>query len=393
MAYRITCIDDEIKKCMYQLQSIEPIQQKDGYLKPDNFVAGTAPEIEITDDATTIKIHGKQIKLECADTFNISGLNKEKLYPEMIDIKNKLQKSLREGAETQRVLHETLNTLEREEKDTRKRMIKLCQHIVKFRAFKEWCHNFDHTFFSYCDMSTIRICSVDFFGPRVGFLKFEIDIQYNEKMKLEYRTRAADEANAKERIAATETNRDPILKAPEDMKDPDIPNIVFLRGGAVTILVVITSGSGMSYSILVVQPRVAIGKFAMAELPAGMIDNDANFGGTAAKELEEETGIKINSSELQDLTEDMEYSQVYPSCGACDEFMKLYLYTRTMDKKEIEALQNKCTGAIDEGENIKLKIVPLDRLAEHSPDMKTLTALYLYEQRQKRIKMIKQAYE
>ena len=31
-----------------------------------------------------------------------------------------------------------------------------------------------------------------------------------------------------------------------------------------------------------------------------------------------------------------------------------------------------------------MKVVPFDRLAEYSPDMKTLSALYLYEQRCKR---------
>ena len=55
-----------------------------------------------------------------------------------------------------------------------------------------------------------------------------------------------------------------------------------------------------------------------------------------------------------------------------------------MDKPRMESLQNKCTGAYEEGENIKVKVVPFDRLAEHSPDMKTLSALYLYEQRCRR---------
>jgi ADP-sugar diphosphatase len=168
------------------------------------------------------------------------------------------------------------------------------------------------------------------------------------------------------------------------MSSPNIPGIVFMRGGAVTILVIITSDSGMRYSILVVQPRVAIGKYSMAELPAGMIDNDDSFGGAAAKELEEETGLKINASDLEDLTEDMGYAHAYPSCGGCDEFMKFYLFSCKMGKKKLESFQSKCTGAFEEGENIKLKIVPFDRLAEHSPDMKTLSALYLYEQRCRR---------
>ena len=58
--------------------------------------------------------------------------------------------------------------------------------------------------------------------------------------------------------------------------------------------------------------------------------------------------------------------------------MKTTLYEKVMSKEKIEELEGKCTGNIEEGEEIKLKIVPLNKLAETCPDMKTLTALYLY---------------
>ena len=66
------------------------------------------------------------------------------------------------------------------------------------------------------------------------------------------------------------------------------------------------------------------------------------------------------------------------SVGGCDEFLKFCLYEKVMSKEKIEELEGKCTGNIEEGEQIKLKIVPLNKLAETCPDMKTLTALYLY---------------
>ena len=62
-----------------------------------------------------------------------------------------------------------------------------------------------------------------------------------------------------------------------------------------------------------------------------------------------------------------------------------------MDDKDINEIKGKCTGAYSEGESITLLLVPFDRLAENSPDkadMKKLTALYLYEQRQKRIALL-----
>ena len=154
------------------------------------------------------------------------------------------------------------------------------------------------------------------------------------------------------------------------------------------ILIKLNSPSGMAFSILATQPRVPIGKFAIAELPAGMIDSSNNFAGVAAKEIEEETGLKIYSSNLQDLTNEYEYDRVCPSCGECDEFMKFYYYEASMSDKDILNMKGKCTGAYDEDENIKALLVPFDRLAEKSPDRKTLTALYLYEQRHKRTALL-----
>ena len=174
----------------------------------------------------------------------------------------------------------------------------------------------------------------------------------------------------------------------KQINDAHIPSIVFMRGGSVAILIKLSAPSGMAFSILVTQPRVPIGKFAIAELPAGMVDSSNNFAGAAAKEIEEETGLIINSSSLQDLTNEYEYDRVYPSCGGCDEFMKFYYYEASMSDEAIMKMKGKCTGAYDEGENIKVMLVPFDRLAEKSPDMKTLTALYLYEQRQKRIALL-----
>ena len=64
--------------------------------------------------------------------------------------------------------------------------------------------------------------------------------------------------------------------------------------------------------------------------------------------------------------------------GGCDEFLKFCLYEKVMSKEKIEELEGKCTGNREEGEEIKIKIVKLKHLAETCPDMKTLTALYLY---------------
>lgn len=66
-----------------------------------------------------------------------------------------------------------------------------------------------------------------------------------------------------------------------------------------------------------------IGKW-IEEIPAGMIDEDGNFKGVAAKELEEETGIKIELKELVDL------GSIFPSSGGCDEEIFLYAINKTL---------------------------------------------------------------
>jgi 8-oxo-dGTP pyrophosphatase MutT (NUDIX family) len=119
------------------------------------------------------------------------------------------------------------------------------------------------------------------------------------------------------------------------------------------------------------------------EIPAGMLDGNGDFGYVAAKELREETGISINKDDpaFVDLTAMMygaDSEGVYPSAGGCDEFMRIFLYTAYMTKVEIDAINGRKTGMADEGESIKVAIVPFHELARKAPDMKTLSALALY---------------
>lgn len=84
------------------------------------------------------------------------------------------------------------------------------------------------------------------FGPRVGFIKFKADISAKG--------------------------------------GGFIPGIVFMRGGAVTILVILRC-KGEEFGIITLQPRVPAGKFSFPELPAGMLDGSGNFSGVAVSEL------------------------------------------------------------------------------------------------------------
>ena len=77
-----------------------------------------------------------------------------------------------------------------------------------------------------------------------------------------------------------------------------VPGIVFMRGGAVAILVVLFDETGTRRVLICKQPRVPCGQSAFPEIPAGMLDGEGKFSGVAAKELQEETGLVITEDEV-----------------------------------------------------------------------------------------------
>lgn len=192
------------------------------------------------------------------------------------------------------------------------------------------------------DVSAVHFQSLDMFGPRVGFLKF----------------RATATCNGK-----------------------PVPGIVFMRGGAVAILVLLRCG-GEEHALLCRQPRMPIGRTRFPEIPAGMLDGSGHFAGVAAKEMEEETGLTMAATDLVDLTElayKGAYKGVYPSGGGCDEFLRLFLYRKDVSREELTALQGKLTGSAEEHEHIVLEVVPYDALWTTTSDAKSLAAVLLYE--------------
>jgi ADP-sugar diphosphatase len=138
-----------------------------------------------------------------------------------------------------------------------------------------------------------------------------------------------------------------------------------------------------------------------------MLDG-GNFHSKAAKEIEEEVGIKIKESDLFNMSEaatdnipmypwksleqapkaatdskvpisEKIENSMYPSPGGCDEFVPLMLCQRRFTVEKINELQGKATGLRSEGEMITLKLVLLKNLwREGARDAKALAALALY---------------
>ncbi|KAI0008199.1 hypothetical protein F4779DRAFT_628639 [Xylariaceae sp. FL0662B] len=205
---------------------------------------------------------------------------------------------------------------------------------------------------------------------------------------------------------------------------------VFLRGPSVAMLIMLIpdddapagAGAGAStsnenderYAILTVQPRIPAGSLAFAELPAGMVDDDAGgtFAGTAAREIWEELGLVIPAAELRNLSEMAAAANkdegrgggekgeegrgigrgweaeeegllppaVYPSPGGCDEHIPIFIHERRVPRAQLREWTGRLTGLRDHGEKITLKLVAMrDLWREGARDAKCLAALALWE--------------
>lgn len=161
-----------------------------------------------------------------------------------------------------------------------------------------------------------------------------------------------------------------------------IPGVAFLRGNLVAIFVKILC-ENQSYSLMTVQPRGPVGQ-VLVELPEGMMDESGHIIGKTIDELRRKAGFTILPDQLTDLcalAQDNVHAQgIYPSPGGCDEAIRYFLLERRMTRDELDVLEEKATGVLDEGEHITFKIVPFHQL-RHIRDGKLMTALGLITSR------------
>jgi ADP-sugar diphosphatase len=154
------------------------------------------------------------------------------------------------------------------------------KQLLDFRAFKDWKETLrtnlelqrtdpDHAFHS--DpfvLRKIEIQSVDWFGSsRVGFVKLRASMRNS-------------------------SNR-------------ELPGIAFLRGGYVAVLMILRPQDSRDerWVLMVKQPRVPAGSLSFVEIPTGMLTSVEEFDGASAREILEETGFKLRTSDLINLTE------------------------------------------------------------------------------------------
>ena len=206
----------------------------------------------------------------------------------------------------------------------------LCD-VIDCKKFKEWVSNIDHTSLNIISLS---ILNVFMFGKIVGFVDLVLDCS---------------------------------LKTGK--RNVKIPGFVFLRGGAVAMLLILNK----EFVIITKQFRVPVGKFLL-EAPAGMLDESGDFSGVAAKEIEEECGLKINCKDLVDL------GYIYSSPGGSDEKIHLFSIDITMNDQELKNILDKIHGSEHEGEQIELKVINFTKKdILQTNDSKLINAAFAYE--------------
>lgn len=204
----------------------------------------------------------------------------------------------------------------------------LVQKVLASQKMVKWLENISPDF----EIERLDIQTIDMFGPNVGFVKFNTDVK---------------------------------------CKGLPVPGVVFMRGASVAILIILSLG-GEKFILCTKQARFPIGASEFLEIPAGMMDEDGNFLGVAAKELEEETHIKVDKKDLIPL------GGVFPSPGGCDEFIEFFALELIVDQARFNEIQGAATGNLEEGEKITLQIIPY-REAHILTDAKALCAILRYE--------------
>lgn len=160
-----------------------------------------------------------------------------------------------------------------------------------------------------------------------------------------------------------------------------VHGIVLVRGNAVGVLVVLRC-EGKPYLLLVRQPRFPIGEQASLEIPAGILDWSGDYKKVALAELEEEAQIKVDESEIVDLTAFWHGDSVSgfaASCGLLDERIRLFLVEREVTAEELRAMDGREQTYTAEEEWIRTEVLPYEEAARKFVDGKNLIALFMYE--------------
>ncbi|WP_018621837.1 NUDIX hydrolase [Spirosoma luteum] len=151
--------------------------------------------------------------------------------------------------------------------------------------------------------------------------------------------------------------------------------ICFLKGDAVSILVVlIDQQTEEKYVVLIRQRRIGDGSITY-EHPAGMIDEkDASPQAVAMRELGEETGLRVEPTDVKSL-----FSRpLFSATATSDETLYFFYLERRMPLAEIKAMHEKSTGKEGENEHTQLHIATFPEAQQKVANLHGVLAHLLY---------------
>ena len=153
-----------------------------------------------------------------------------------------------------------------------------------------------------------------------------------------------------------------------------IPPICFLKGEVLCVLVcLIDEITKEKYLLLVKQRRICDGSMTY-EHPAGMLDSEADTYKVAAKEVEEETGIVLEKSQLKPLL----HFPAYPSSGTSDEAMYYFYCEIPLCKEKIMAYNDQFMGEASEHERIITCVLPFVEAHQRINNVNGILLNFLY---------------
>lgn len=150
-------------------------------------------------------------------------------------------------------------------------------------------------------------------------------------------------------------------------------SLFFFRADSAAVLLILRDKNDKKFIVFVEQIRGPVGG-KILEIPAGTLEEGESSALTMAREIEEETGLKIRAEELKLL------GIYYFSPGACTEQITLYYCEKNLAGPDIKKMQDRLAGLREHGENIKVKIYSFDEFENLKiRDAKTQLTYMLYQ--------------
>ncbi len=164
-------------------------------------------------------------------------------------------------------------------------------------------------------------------------------------------------------------------------KDPEgkpLMPYALLRGPACVVVPVCRNrDTGEKRFLMIQQRRIGYGGLSL-EFPAGMLEGDfSDPVATAVRELEEETGLRIEASRLMPLWD----GALFSSPGLSDESIYFYSVEIDLDDSDFKALEGGEAGHAHEGEFIITKLKTFAEGMAGLASIQPLMGFFLYRRK------------